>query len=1154
MAVQNLVHVLRQLRQLVRDPAVGDLADGELLDRFRRGEEAAFALLVQRHGASVLGVCRRLLGNAHEAEDAFQATFLVLVRKASSIRKRSSIGSWLYGVAYRVATKARARATRRRTSERLSAAMPRAEPSADLSWPELRSVLDEELARLPEKYRAAVVLCHLEGKTQQQAARELGCPKSSLGSRLIRARQLLRRRLAARGIGLSAGLMAALAGESAVAVPARLVLATVRLAALVAAGKSAAAGATAKEALGLAGDVARGMAAARLTVVAGAVVILAGLGAAAGMLAHPAGSEAPQSPPDKAPAVGLEQNPALGKLARTDRFGDPLPAGAVARLGTTRFRHVGAAALALTTDGKAVVTCGGDDRVVRVWDTDTGRLLRERPIAREGWPLALSADGRRLALSHFDQGTLSITLWDLERDQLVCMLPVEKSRRGLRQGLFSPDGKTLVTAEVDGTLRAYDMDTGKGWLVGNHESQARSLAFTADGTLVSSARDPKARNGNCLLRFWDVAGGRERARLALPQNTFEAFVSPDGRTIAVCVADRYVKGVQFVDAATGTPADGYVGPSVEKVTGVQFAPDGKTIAVSTADGTLIWDPAAGKQVRALPGGDGCRLTYSPDGKSLAALRGWGDHSRPRTTAVLVWDVATGAARAGAEQGHLDEVAGVALAPDGRTAATVSYEPYSGPGTIRLWDIATGRTVWSLRVNGLINRPLAFGRDGKHLFVGDGDGITRLEVATGREAGRYPAAVWFLHLTDDGQTLWGGRHHGTGPAGGIGGGGGGGGMGPGGGGVTMELHAWDVVTGKPLPAATFSVTGPGSMWAGYSRFSPDGRLLAVPGGVIFETATGRELGRLTIEGQSFGTASAFSPDGSLLAAGEERRGRGEPRKATVHVWEVATLLPVARLETGEVAHLAFTPDGRRLVAAGLEALQLWDIASGKELVRRPAPGRFRGHFGPSFASSFALGADGRTAVTGHLDTAALLWDLTPPKAAPAPLTAADREACWADLAAADAGRAFAAMNRLADQPGQALPLLRERLRPARAPAEQELRRLLADLDAAQFATREAAGRQLAELGDSAAAALRDAMRRQPSPEARRRIEALLAGLPVVRDPESRRHLRAARVLDRIGTPEARDVLKVLAGGVPEARLTQQAQASLERLARRRNLPP
>jgi RNA polymerase sigma factor (sigma-70 family) len=192
----------------------GDLSDGELLERFLgRCDAAAFAALVRRHGPTVLGVCRRVLGNLHDAEDAFQATFLVLAQKARSITRREALGSWLYGVAYRVSLKARADAARRRRHERAAARQAADAPSGEGAWEAVRPVLDEEVGRLPEKYRRPVVLCYFEGKTYEEAARLLGWPAGTTSVRLTRARELLRSRLALRGVALSGAALAGCLAE-----------------------------------------------------------------------------------------------------------------------------------------------------------------------------------------------------------------------------------------------------------------------------------------------------------------------------------------------------------------------------------------------------------------------------------------------------------------------------------------------------------------------------------------------------------------------------------------------------------------------------------------------------------------------------------------------------------------------------------------------------------------------------------------------------------------------------------------------------------------------------------------------------------------------------------------------------------------------------
>ena len=187
-----------------RSPGAAAETDRQLLGWFtRRQDGASFAALVRRHGPMVQGVCRRVLDNAHDAEDAFQATFLVLARKAASIGRRESVSGWLYTVAYRTARRAKAQAGKRARREKPLHEPPIDEGGGDpadrMAWQELRRVLDAELSQIPEKYRTAFILCHLEGKTCNEAAEHLGCPRGTVHSRVGRARERLRTRLAQRG-------------------------------------------------------------------------------------------------------------------------------------------------------------------------------------------------------------------------------------------------------------------------------------------------------------------------------------------------------------------------------------------------------------------------------------------------------------------------------------------------------------------------------------------------------------------------------------------------------------------------------------------------------------------------------------------------------------------------------------------------------------------------------------------------------------------------------------------------------------------------------------------------------------------------------------------------------------------------------------------
>jgi RNA polymerase sigma factor (sigma-70 family) len=239
----QLDSVLGYIRRLAAAGQARELPDHDLLERFVAcHDEAAFTAIVERYGRLVLGVCRRTLRSEHHAEDAWQATFLVLARKAASIRKRDSLGCWLYGVANRVARKLRADIRRRAAQDVTTAELPRPDTTGEITWREGLAVLDEELGRLPATYRSALVLCYLEGRTQDEAARELGCSLGALRGRLERARESLRTRLLRRGVVLPAALLGTtlLSTQTSEAVPPSLAIATVKAAATLGTGQAVA--------------------------------------------------------------------------------------------------------------------------------------------------------------------------------------------------------------------------------------------------------------------------------------------------------------------------------------------------------------------------------------------------------------------------------------------------------------------------------------------------------------------------------------------------------------------------------------------------------------------------------------------------------------------------------------------------------------------------------------------------------------------------------------------------------------------------------------------------------------------------------------------------------------------------------------------------
>jgi RNA polymerase sigma factor (sigma-70 family) len=289
----------------------GDMPDGRLLEKFiSRRDEDAFQALVRRHGPMVFGVCRRILRQEQDAEDAFQATFLVLARKASSLRRREQLANWLYGVAYRTALDARRRTFRQRAKEQQVEDMPQPTSKPDELWHDLRPVLDDELSRLPDRYRLPIVLCDLEGRTRKEAARHLGVPAGTLSNRLAAARQTLARRLTRRGLALAGPTLAAvLAAErsASAGVPAALVVSIARAATGVAAGGAAVAAVPASVAA-LTEGVMKAMFLSKLKTTTAVLLLVGFLGAAAAGLAFRA--DAQEQPTPRRTAGGSQAVPA----------------------------------------------------------------------------------------------------------------------------------------------------------------------------------------------------------------------------------------------------------------------------------------------------------------------------------------------------------------------------------------------------------------------------------------------------------------------------------------------------------------------------------------------------------------------------------------------------------------------------------------------------------------------------------------------------------------------------------------------------------------------------------------------------------------------------------------------------------------------------
>jgi RNA polymerase sigma factor (sigma-70 family) len=327
MARRQTSAVLEYIRSHLAEANAGALSDRELLERFAAGhDQGAFKTILRRHAPMVLRVCQRVLQRQEDAEDAFQGTFLVLARKAGSLAWRESIGTWLYEVAHRLAQEARRKSIRQQAREARARPRTAEDPLAEISGRELVAILDEELASLPERYREPLLLCCVEGKSGDEAARQLGCSPSTFKRRLRQARQLLQTRLDRRGINLSAGALSALLLHNAASgsVPAALAATTVRAAALIVTGQPLAAGVASAHAVALAGGMIQGVFLSKLKVALAVLLVVGGVVAGACALARSGAREAPVGPASQAQA---------------SRVANPSPKEAVARLRSLRLQR-----------------------------------------------------------------------------------------------------------------------------------------------------------------------------------------------------------------------------------------------------------------------------------------------------------------------------------------------------------------------------------------------------------------------------------------------------------------------------------------------------------------------------------------------------------------------------------------------------------------------------------------------------------------------------------------------------------------------------------------------------------------------------------------------------------------------------------------------
>jgi RNA polymerase sigma factor (sigma-70 family) len=975
-----------------------------------------------------LGVCRRLLVCETDCEDAFQATFLALARQAAILDRRAPLGCWLHKIALRIARKARVRSWRLGACAITADHPAKTDVGREVTSRELLCIVDEEIERLPHRLRAPLVLCCLEGRTRDEAAAAIGCSVPAVKSRLERARGLLRHRLGRRGIELPAAFLVLGIGASRVG------------AALQARALASALGSAPPPVVALAAAASPWSGKLVMTAVSLVAACLFGLGAFCLAQGKPT-PPAPTAPPD----AQVEREPQADKSRPlTDGIGDPLPEAALLRLGTKRFRHPSSAAeLALSPDGKTVVTLGGAG--LYAWDTATGkerwhagpREFQEHMNAAVGASRLVFCPNGRSCVT-LGNG-YSFNTWDVTTGKATATA-LAVDRQDLLMQLSSldlaPDGKTLalggsagifvcdlagkilarIASKPVGRARDPNKDRLLAW---HYFSYGR---FAPDGKTLAVV----THEAPDVVKICHATDGSELRRLQLGKHYLDSAFSPDGKLLAVAERDDTV---HVYELRTGQRLHSWKvlirGANENYIFQVVFSPDGKTVAASSSDNLIrLWDVSSGAEVGELKGHSWYPwgLAFTADSKMLYST-GWdGDIRR--------WDLATRRQLPlpfGIRGSSL-----VAAAPDGRSVVYVD-----GGGNLRFVDPKDGQELRTLSVPDLSASQLLFAPDGRSLALGgsSGDNVVAcvLDAISGKVTrrwewpkGRSPHAnVEELAFTTDGRRL-----------------------------AAMmfrqgQARVWDLrAEDKPLILEHAQ---------GYSlSFSPDGKTLATAGWdkkLRFWDPTNGGLKREFLVSNPTETvrgapkthdrrlwAVAYSPDGTRIAAAD--------MNGLLWLWDADSLQVKLVFHTGD-SRVAFSPDGLWLATGGGSGkTNVWDALTGDLVWDRGA------HAGGLFTVGFSR--DSRRLLSGGRDGLGYVWDLRPKD-----VPTKKPEELWNDLVGADGAAAYRAFWALLGQPETALSFLTERGNQMLAKVRPEqIDQWIGALDEGNFATREAAGKELA----------------------------------------------------------------------------------------------
>jgi WD40 repeat protein len=859
-------------------------------------------------------------------------------------------------------------------------------------------------------------------------------------------------------------------------------------------------------------------------------------------------------------------SPAFGAdTPKVDRSGDSLPPGAVARLGTLRWRSSASILFAAYLNDKRLLTVN-QDQLVQVWDESTGCVLRAFSAKLDSAPsrglempssrlIALSGDGRRLAFGSYSTG--AVYVWDVSNGKQVAHFGSTAAPQS--QIALSHDGKSLAVIGGDRRLTVYDH-------IGESDSTSRvcngsrllnqyiyRLEFSPDDQHLFMLALNLVNPVQPTATDWDLKADPIAFRsIPLPDGLdsnliARAVVSRDHTMLAGVSPTR----LSVVQLKTGeiyheTDIEGF-----DYRSNLAFTPDGKKLVVvsSSSDRVKIWDVASKKFILSsgATGAGATRasptvsrpnaLSFAPDGKTLLI---------PQESAIALLDLESGRIRNDVAA-HFGPIRGASFSHDGKSVLTRGSD-----FTVRGWDRSTGHPGARLSVLGDAG-PWAVSADGRWLVAGKaGEPFRVIDVEKQRENYKFAAEAGgrsdTIAISPDSTTVAAVAR------------------------FSQVITIRDLATGRNeielrLPDSdqpddvrirrgiriVSSRAAPRRLW-----FSRDSRLLVACDGssiVVWEWRDRRLFGRIRIGEGVYPIDVAISPDNSSVTM--------ETAFGEITIWEIATGSRVATLSAPTVdarqinqfgrtsfdsidppTVLDYSPDCRMIASTRRDGtVVIWDVWSRSEVASIKCY--------ESQPTCVAFSPDGQFLLTASNDGTALLWDVAPFRSKLNPLRAkfdvTQLEKAWTSLLSTQAETAAAAIVSLASDPDMSLPFLKKHLAPAEAPNAKELTRWIVDLNDPKYNVRETARRRLAAAGEAALPALQEAMRQSLSAEVRsqaRSLVELLTNTPI--SGEELRMLRVVEILELIGTPDAKTALKLLADGAENTNLTRRAKSALHRL--------